>query len=90
MAKIAMVGVFTQKTTISLSVYVAAVAYFYHEDTQNTVLYLGEFKQTTELFHRFFNKTMACVTLNYFLISQKNVSFSIEHPTAANFCNGRT
>jgi hypothetical protein len=38
-----MMGVFTQKTTISLSVYVAAVAYFYHEDTQNTVLYLANY-----------------------------------------------
>jgi hypothetical protein len=37
---------------------------------------LGESKKKTELFHGFFNNTMACVTLNYFLIFQKNVSFS--------------
>jgi hypothetical protein len=32
---------------------------------------LGDFKQTTELFHRFFSKTTTGVALNYFLISQK-------------------
>jgi hypothetical protein len=42
-----MMGVFTQKTTMSLSVYVAAVAYFDHEDTQNTVLYLANYPMVT-------------------------------------------
>ena len=42
-----MMGVFTQKTTMSLSVYVAAVAYFDHEDTQNIVLYLANYPMVT-------------------------------------------
>jgi len=35
----------------------------------------GAFKQTTELFHRFFSNAMAGVALNYFLIAQKIASF---------------
>jgi uncharacterized protein with PQ loop repeat len=35
----------------------------------------GEFKQKTELFHRFFRKTTTAVAFNHFLISQKIACF---------------
>ena len=38
--------------------------------------YLGEFKQTIELFHRNIYNTTAGAALNHFFISQKNTSFS--------------